>query len=95
MLGPALAHLFVDLDKRRERLTPFEKAVHRELFELLQLGRRLADPASFKSLAAGIDRRTDLGSRFGIDSDSGEWTGSGELQSGCEDPNCWVKNRAN
>lgn len=39
MLGPALAHLFVDLDKRQDKLTGYEKALHGELFVAMQMSR--------------------------------------------------------
>lgn len=60
MLGPALAHLFVELDNRKDSLTEYEKAVRRELLDAMRAARIfragvLDTDLNMSAGAAGID----------------------------------------
>jgi hypothetical protein len=58
MLGPALSHLYANLDGRRDKLTGFERAVHRELLEAMHMARFIAlnVPLSSKSVGGALAR---------------------------------------
>jgi hypothetical protein len=61
MLGPALKELLVDLDRRKGKLSRFERAIHRELVGIL-----LADhfEASISDVVGTRARPSVIGRRF-------------------------------
>jgi hypothetical protein len=60
MLGPALARLFAELDKRKTKLTPYEELLHQELLAARSMSKPgskavgVGKPAS----ASGSNRKT-------------------------------------
>jgi hypothetical protein len=70
MLGPALAHLYAELDGRKDKLTDYEKAIHRELSDAMKMtlfvASKLPELTEFK--ASGGTGRSFGGKLAGIGS---------------------------
>ena len=101
MLGPALAYLFVDLDKRKDELTEYEMAVHRELLLVM----RASGLAMFREAVrqgAADDRggyatiAKEVTDSFWTKIDlsgGGGWSGDPKLQTNCSYGHCPNKAR--
>ena len=96
MLGPALAHLFVELDNRKDGLTEYETAIHRELLEAMYIARHPGQVGTSGSEYRGVAGVGGIPDIFGSDSvrkteidlGGGGWKGDRRLQTACKAPNC-------
>jgi hypothetical protein len=84
MLGPALTLLFKELDKRKSKLTPYEKVLHKELLAaksggFVELPRSGIGAVGKGGRLGGLDHEIDASSDFGAPMQISERHGANEF----------------